>query len=242
MKTTIIIPHWNQADLLGRCLELLEQRTPHFCASVLVIDNGSTDHTPEVLRRHPLVRSRRLDSNRGFAVACNIGASMAETPYICFLNNDTEAKLGWLHPLEATLDAEPDVAAVGPKLLYPNGKIQSGGVRIYRNAKGSVTTAAEMFRGEPGDHPAANTRRDSAITGACLLVRRSVFWDVAGFDERFRNGLEDVDLNLKLHQAGHRTVYEPASAVIHHCGASGRERHRYHRQNKQLLREKWRAA
>lgn len=233
MRVTIVIPTMNKPKLLGACLECLRGLE----VAIVVIDNGSDHETPGVLKQHPDVSVIRPVSNLGFARSCNAGARMATTDYLCFLNNDTEPQTSWLDPLVAILDKESTVGSVGPKLLFPDGTIQSGGIELVYDGD-SLSRARECFRGSPGDKLSANVRRDALTTGACFLVRRELFNELGGFDERFQNGCEDVDLGLRIQAAGYRCVYEPASVVIH-LESQTPGRMACVKQNRQLLREKW---
>lgn len=138
-----------------------------------------------------------------------------------FLNDDiTVIDSGWL---EALLEhgQRGDAGAVGAKLLYPDGRIQHAGVAL-----GLYGLGGHCFRGLPAStshyfHFSDIVRNCLAVTGACLLVRREVFWEVGGFDElEFPNTLQDFDFCLKLIQQGYRIVYTPHSQLYHHETAS----------------------
>ena len=175
------------------------------------MDNGSRDGTQELLRTHPLgVRCIRNAENLGFGVACNQGASEARSDYLLFLNNDTIALPRWLEPLINAVEGDAAVAMVGSRLLYADGTLQHAGVVMSRLFR----TPYHIYRGVEGDHPAVNYAREfRAITGACMLVRRSIFETLGGFDTGFRNGYEDIDLCLKVGLRRHRILYEPKSTL-----------------------------
>ncbi|MBC8017590.1 MAG: glycosyltransferase, partial [Verrucomicrobia bacterium] len=207
---SIIIPLFNKSDYTRRCLETLTASTPQHLYELILIDNGSSDGTSELLAGLPSnVKVIRNQVNRGFSKACNQGAQAASGKYLLFLNNDTEPQPGWLEALLNIADQDPAVAAVGSKLLFPDGTIQHAGVVI---ADDRVTldplVGKHIYSGFPADDPSANVVRGyQAMTAACLLVRRDSFAEVDGFDEEYWNGYEDVDLCFKLGQKGWKLIY-----------------------------------
>jgi GT2 family glycosyltransferase len=124
---------------------------------------------------------------------------------------------GWLAVLRSRLARDPRLAAVGPKLLYPDGAIQHAGLFFARDAEGGWGSN-HYCKGWPRAHPpACRARRVPAITGAAFAVRRGAFEAVGGFCTEYVLGdFEDSDLCLKLHAAGHAIAYEPAAELIHH--------------------------
>ncbi|QDU61543.1 N-acetylglucosaminyl-diphospho-decaprenol L-rhamnosyltransferase [Planctomycetes bacterium Pan216] len=243
-KTSVVIPVFNQVEFTRSCLASLEADPEGVALEIIVVDNGSTDETPAVLEqaatRLPMLHVVRNEENLGFAKACNQGVGRACGEYVLLLNNDTELRRDWLAPLVAILDADPKVAAVGNKLLYPDGRIQHAGVAIAEATGNDPLLAANVFDGSPADVPEADERREyQAVTAACMLLRRSAFEAVGGLDEGYWNGYEDVDLCFSLRAAGWKIVYEPSSVVIHHTSKSGPERFRKVSDNIKRLHEKW---
>ena len=117
------------------------------------------------------------------------------------------------------------MAIAGPRLLFPDGTIQHAGVGFLRNALGVMPQ--HVFHHQDGMLPAARgTYELDCVTGACLVIRRDVFEQLGGFDEGYRNGLEDVDLCLRARMAGHRVVYRGDIAFVHAEGASRGRRER----------------
>jgi GT2 family glycosyltransferase/glycosyltransferase involved in cell wall biosynthesis len=213
---SIIIPTWNGLHLLRDCLWGLRSHTLG-SYEVLVVDNGSSDPTPEALRRVSGVRLLELGSNLGFARACNAGGAAARSRRLLFLNNDAVPLAGWLAPMLAALDRDPLIAIVGSRLLYPYGRlVQHAGIDI--NAEGDPYHPLKF---QPGDDPTvAVDRFVPAVTGACMLVRRDLFERLGGFDTKFENGYEDVDLCLRARDADHRVLYCGSSVLLHHEAAS----------------------
>jgi len=236
MACSIIIPVWNRRDLTEQCLIRLAEVTQGNEYEVILVDNGSTDTTPELLRAlSGDVRIIRNEENRGFAVACNQGARAAKAPYLVFLNNDTLPLEGWLEALIQEVEASPDVAVVGSRLLYENGSIQHGGLAF----SWLYGTAYHMYMRVAANAPMVTRRREmQAVTAACMLVRREAFEAVGGFDEGFRNGFEDVDLCLKIRERGGRVIYQPQSTLYHlESQTPGRKAHE--QDNVQRFKERW---
>ncbi len=240
---SIIIPTFNKIELTQGCLRTLYAQTPAPRHEVIVVDNGSTDGTPEFLRAEETAGRLRTilnAENAGFARACNQGAKAARGQYVVFLNNDTEVQSNWLGALYALGEADPAVAAVGAKLLFPDGTIQHAGVALADCWDHDPLLAFHLFAKEKSDFPLANQRRVyQALTAACLLVRKSHFDQAGGFDEHFWNGYEDVDLCLRFQERGWLTVYEPASVVVHYESQSGPARFLRAADNVALFHRKW---
>ena len=239
---SIIIPLFNNVEFTRHCLEALTTSTPQHLHELILIDNGSSDGTSELINGLPSdIKVIRNAKNQGFAKACNQGAQAADGKYLLFLNNDTEPKPGWLEPLFNTAEQDTCISAVGSKLLFPDGTIQHAGVIIADDRMTpDPLVGKHIYYGFPADHPEANISRGyQALTAACLLVRRDAFEAVLGFDEGYWNGYEDVDLCFKLGLKGRKLIYQPASVVVHHESKSGSERFAKAAQNIQRLHDKW---
>jgi GT2 family glycosyltransferase len=210
----VIIPTYNGAALTAACLDALLESPPSACSwRIIVVDDASTEDPRSALAGYgPDVQLVVHEHNTGFAGACNTGARAAgDCDYLVFLNNDTIPIAGWLDALVAETEGDGDVAAVGAKLLYPNGQVQHAGIVIHQNG-----LPYHVYAGLAGDHPAVNRPRDVvAVTAACLLTRRRDFEALGGFDTGFHNAYEDVDLCLRLREEGRRVRYCPGSVVIH---------------------------
>lgn len=186
---------------------------------MIVVDNASTDETPELLTaEHEAGRIRAIlnDVNRFYGPASNQGARAATRELVVFLNNDTIPRPGWLEALVGCLDRDPAVGAVGARLLYPDGRIQHAGIGFEPRGipfhPGRLAAGEDPALGVDRDHP--------AVTGACLLMPRELFFSVGGFDEDYVMYVEDVDLCLRVWQAGRRVRYCAASVVEHLESAS----------------------
>ena len=242
MDYSIIIPVFNKAELTRNCLAKLQ---PSLAGAgdgeVIVIDNASTDHTPEVLASFPWIRVIHNEKNLGFAGANNQGAREARGRILVLLNNDTEPITQWLAPMMRLFD-DPAVGVVGAKLLFENRTIQHAGVLVrWWPFSASGLYPFHYLVHEPGNTPEANVRRDyQIVTGACMATPRALYLDLGGLDEAYWNGYEDVDYCLNVRKRGLRVVYEPAATLFHYESKSGSQRFRRTQANLQLLAERWR--
>lgn len=242
LKVSIIIPVFNKVEFTKKCCEALAKNTPQALYELIIVDNSSTDGTRDYLKGvRGDVKIITNEKNLGFSRACNQGAQLASTNYLLFLNNDTEPMKGWLEPLLNILAQDSSVGAVGSKLLFPDGTIQHAGVVIVDDQKlPDPLVARHSYYGESGDTAEANQLRQyQALTAACLLIRKSVFHEVGGFDEDYWNGYEDVDLCFKLQTKNWKIVYQPESVLIHYESKSGPERYSKVSENIQRLHGKW---
>jgi GT2 family glycosyltransferase len=231
--TSIVVPVHNRASLTRQCLSVLTSTLPE-AVEIVVVDDGSTDITPEMLETYGArIRVIRHDEARGFASACNDGAAAARGRFIVLLNNDTIPQPGWLDALLTHAERYPAAAAVGAKLLFPNDTIQHAGVVICADR-----SPRHIYMGFPSDHPAVNkSRRFQVVTAACVLLRRDAFEAVGGLDEDFHNGFEDVDLCLRIGEHGHEVWYCHRS-VLHHFEKGTRSDERFE-ENLSLYRRRW---
>jgi len=224
-KVSIIIPNKDHPQLLKRCIHSIYANTSEEQFEILIVDDQSRDaslltYYRQMQETKPNFRVLEGSSPFNFSRACNLGAKAARGDLLLFLNNDTEVLDGdWLSNLSGPCTL-PGVGAVGAKLIYPNGKVQHAGVVI-----GLEGHAAHVFQGVLNDPltPYGHVdwmRNVSAVTAACMLVPKDRFWEVGGFDERFQIAFGDIDLCLRLRDAGYRIVYTPDVCLIHHEGKS----------------------
>jgi GT2 family glycosyltransferase len=158
-----------------------------------------------------------LPANFGFAAASNAGAALAKAPTVLFLNSDViPDRPGWLPTLQAGLEAEATLAAVGPKLLFDDDSLQHAGLYFARDFSGKWYNA-HYYKGLPRDFgPACEGRLVPAVTGACLLMRTALVERLGGFSEDYIIGdYEDSDLCLRLRDAGHEIGYVPEAELYH---------------------------
>jgi GT2 family glycosyltransferase len=241
MEYSIIVPVFNKAALTRQCLETIRPTLEGAGeGEIIVIDNASSDDTPEMLRAFPWARIVRNDVNLGFAGANNQGARMAHGRFLVLLNNDTLAQPGWLAAMLAAA-REPQVGAVGAKLLFPSGLLQHAGVLTAPVRFGSlgVLPYHDLF-GEKADAGPANRRRElNVVTGACLVTPKALYEELGGLDEGYWNGYEDVDYCFKVVERGLKVVYEPKAVLTHFESQSGVQRFRKAQANTARLAERW---
>ncbi|HWD10253.1 MAG TPA: glycosyltransferase family 2 protein [Solirubrobacteraceae bacterium] len=232
---SLVIPVHGRASLTQRCLDTLLPRLPAACEAI-VVDDASSDSTPALLSAYgTAVRVLSLPTNVGYARACNAGAALALHDTLVFLNNDTEALPGWLEALAAYAREHPAAEVVGAKLLYPTGSVQHAGVVI-----GQDGYPHNLYAGFPAQHPAVNrSRRLQAVTGACMLVVRSAFERVGGFDPAYVNSLEDVDLCMRIAEGGGEVHY-CHEAVLTHLESASRGHEERFEASVARYRERWR--
>lgn len=211
---TIIIPTFNQLHHTKACLEALQKTlSPALRARVYIIDNASLDGTQAYLaaleKEWPLLRWWGLEENRGFNYASNLGAEKADSEFLVFLNNDTIPQTGWLEALLQPM-SRSSIGIVGPKLVFPEtGHINHAGYVLNRQWGGFYP----IYQNVPHESEFVNrTREYQALLGACLLMRRTLFFEVGGFDDF---GLEDIALCLKVREKGLGVLYYPKSVVMH---------------------------
>ena len=244
---SILIPTRNGEKLVRQCLESIRAKTDYPAYEIVLVDNGSDDASAlgyfEALEREGLVRLLRDPLPFNFSRINNAAARFARGDYLVFLNNDIEVITpGWLTEMVSHA-RRPEVGAVGAKLWYPNDTIQHAGLVLVAG----LAAHAHLGR-KRGDHGyfsrASLTQSLSAVTAACLCVRRDVFDQVGGFDETLAVAFNDVDLCLRIGAAGYRNVYTPYAELYHHESASrGYEdtpqKMRRFQKEAELLRARW---
>jgi GT2 family glycosyltransferase len=223
-KVSIIIANRNRADLTLNCVDAVAKHTDDGLYEIVVVDNGSAANEVEMLiRASPhLFRIIALNRNAFFGEANNIGVEDAAGEYILFLNNDVIVTHGWLDQLLTALNNEFRAGAVGSKFLFPDGKLQEAGA--YIRADGwTVQLGGGAMRLPPGY--VDTTQVVDYCSAACLLMRKSDFLSLGGFDPIFDPAyFEDCDLAVRLRSRGLFTYYCGRAVVYHHVGAtSGRE-------------------
>lgn len=241
MRISVVIPTFNNWRLTLRCVDALMAATPPaLLAEIVVVDDGSTDGvsaawTAAQTRVTPLL----LERNRGFSGACNAGAAHCTGDAILFLNNDAFARPQTLSIMRDVLAGDSQIGIVGARLLYSDGSLQHAGLALL---PGAVSRWWHMHKRQPGTLPDANIPRDLlAVTGAALMIRRTLFAQLGGFDEGFINGWEDVDLCLRAWRAGARVRYEPR-AVLEHLESATLGREHNHERNERRFTERWDAV
>lgn len=221
---SIIICTRDQGKLLRAAIDSIRSRTTYEDHEIVVLDNGSRDAgTLDYLAhiaRQPRMTLVRDDSPFNYSRLNNAAVRHARGSILCLLNDDVEVLApGWLEEM-VSFAVQPGIGAVGARLWYPDGTLQHGGVII---GVGGVAGHAHprLARGQAGYFGRGVLQQElSAVTGACLVVRREIFEAVGGFDDRIEVAFNDVDLCLRIRTAGYRNVWTPFAELIHHESAS----------------------
>jgi len=216
---TLIIPTRDRVDLLRPCVESVFARTHYQPFELIVVDNQSSDSQAlaylAALAERPGVRVIRYDAPFNYSALNNFAARQAQGEVLAFVNNDVEViSPEWMEELVSHA-LRPEVGAVGAKLYYPDGPVQHGGILL---GMGGVADHAHRFL--PHDEwgyfgRARLVQAFSAVTGACLVVRKDAFWRAGGFNEALTVSLNDVDLCLRLRALGLRNVWTPYAELVH---------------------------
>ncbi|HKP95135.1 MAG TPA: glycosyltransferase [Fibrobacteria bacterium] len=216
----IVIPVFNKVELTRDCLASIARNYPQSVSpEVIVFDNASSDGTQAYLEQaqqeYEWLKVIRSKTNLGFAGANNKASELCDADILVFLNNDTIVQPAWLEKMLERID-DPGVGMVGSKLIYPDGRIQHAGI-VFDNQ--ATPTHIHHLAGK--DAAAVNAPMEyPAVTGACIMIKRSLYMDVGQMDTRYPMYYEDVDLCFKVREKGLKVIYQPESMVIHLEGRS----------------------
>jgi GT2 family glycosyltransferase len=197
-----VIPVYGDSPWLENCIKSLA------VDEIIVVDDASPE--PCVI---PEVRVHRRRENGGFGAACNDGAKLAHGDYLLFVNSDVELLPGCI---DAMLAASTEKSIVGAKLLYPDNRIQHGGV-YYVPSTGWFD---HRYRGRASDYAPASRTEHCLVTGALLLIPKAFFMELHGFDTSFRMSFEDIDLCMRALRAGGEVIYCGSATAYHVEGAT----------------------
>jgi len=239
-RVSIIIPTRDAPDVFGRCLKSIFEKTSYPTFEVIVMDNETTDPAAlELMEKHP-VRRIASPGRFNFSRANNEGAAAATGELLVFLNNDTEISSGdWLQHFAYYVE-QPDVGAAGALLAYEDQTVQHAGVAL-----GMRGTADHTMRRFPRDVDGyagslVCAREVSAVTGACLMIRKVLFEEIGAFNPHFFTAYQDVDLCLRLRGRGLRVIYTPQALLLHHESISRQSY--YDMIDRMLLLDLWEAV
>ena len=234
---SIITPSWNKVEFLKQMMESVEKNT-QWPFELIIVDNASDDGTQEyVLNADFKMKGQYLrnEENKGFAIPNNQGAKVAKGNYLLFLNNDTIVTKGWLTAMMNVFSEEKAVGIVGARLIHPgSGTIQHAGIIEHKSGMPD-----HIYFKKPMDYPPAMKRKQYfAVTGACMVIPKTLFEELNGFDEQYWCGWEDMSLCQEVRKRGYRIYYEPTSLVYHY---ESRTEGRYSKEgsNFSLYMNKW---
>ena len=214
---SVIVPVHNKFNVTYFCLCALLFAANKTNFEVVVVDDGSNDETLDLPTLAPNVTYCRNEVAQGFVRACNLGASHARGKYLVLLNNDTEPTVGWLDELLLAFDNFEQVGMAGSKLLYPDGRLQEAGGIVWNN--GNPWNYGRLAN--PWDSRYCYTRQADYLSGAAVMLPRTVWDQVGGLSDEFAPAyFEDTDLCFKVRDIGLKTYFVSTSIVYHFEGIS----------------------
>lgn len=225
-KISILIPNKDHSDDLRRCIESIKQRSTYDNYEIIIIENNSTEKATsdyyKTLKDDSRIKIVRYEGEFNYSKINNFGAKYATGEYLLLLNNDTQViTMNWLEAMLMYAQRE-DVGAVGAKLYYGDKTIQHAGVVI---GLGAHRTAGHTHYKINYDNlgymgKLCYAQNVSAVTGACLMVKKKIFDELGGLDEEFKIALNDVDFCLRIREKGYLNVFTPFAELYHFESAS----------------------
>jgi GT2 family glycosyltransferase/spore maturation protein CgeB len=254
---SFLILNRNGAIHLQRLFKAIEKNTLYPNFEIILIDNNSNDNSIQVIQEYSerlSIKLIRNSYNASFSEANNLAARKASGEYLLLLNNDVEPLKGWLSEMVSSIQHSRNIGSVGAKLIYSKQhgssinkkfefKVQHTGI-AFQTEKEFIQPFNTGKGLDPFD-PLTNVKGEkAAITAACLLVRKDVYFQVGGLDEEYIYGYEDVDFGLKLRAAGYKNIYCPTSVLFHHeFGSQEKDNRKDVRErrlkNRERLKKKW---
>lgn len=238
---SIIIPAYNEFQYTYNCLMSILKNTGDITYEVIIADDCSTDQTKNITDIVSGIRVVTTRKNLRFLLNCNHAAKYAKGKYIVFLNNDTQVQENWLQSLVRLIESDERIGMVGSKLVYPDGSLQEAGGILWRD--GSAWNYGN--RKNPEDSEYNYVKEVDYISGAAIMIRRTLWNKIGGFDEQFAPAYcEDSDLAFAVRAQGYKVLYQPLSVVVHFEGISNGTdlsdgQKMYQIKNQQKLLEKW---
>ena len=233
-KVSILIPTRNNYKMIKRCIDSIKKNTNYSNKEIIIIDNDSDNNYDDYskLKKYYESKSYKIINFKGnfnFSKMNNFATKRASGELLLFLNDDTKVlDSNWLGEL-VSVCMQDDVGAVGPKLIFSDNTIQHAGM-VFLNTGAGFHPGMRLEKNTDSYHNILNVMRDySAVTGACLLVKKEIFDKIGGFDDQFDVYYGDSDLCLKIVDAGFRVIYTPFTELLHegsnsiqywHAGAS----------------------
>lgn len=224
---SVLITSWNTRSLLADVLASIQEFPAGVPTEVIVVDNGSTDGSAEMVRtEYPEVHLIENSQNRGFAGGNNQALGASSGRAVLLLGSDTRVTEGSLRTMLEYLESHPGVGAVSPRLLYPDGRPQYS-CRRFPRLRDAVATYLSLEVLVPQytmrDFDFDTIQEVEQPAASCMMIRREVIDAVGFFDERYSILYNDVELCQRIHRRGWSIVYHPDATVIHHGSASTRQ-------------------
>ena len=238
---SIIVPVYNQWKYTYSCIDAIKKHTEGIAYEIIVVDDVSTDETKQIKSIIKNLRVLRNQKNMGFLKSCNKAAKLAKGEYLVILNNDTLVQQHWLQYLIELIETDKTIGIVGPKFIYPDGRLQEAGGIIWKDA-----TGWNFGKFEEASKPEYNYVKEvDYISGACIMIKKELWEKVGGFDEIYAPAyFEDADLAFTVRQHGFKVIYQPKSIVTHFeglsCGTNVENGIKnYQLKNRNKFSEKW---
>jgi GT2 family glycosyltransferase len=240
-KVSIVIPVYNKWEYTAACLRSLAETAAEAPFEVIVVDDGSSDETPERLEKIEGLTAIRNEQNLGFIGSCNRGAEAARGEFIVMLNNDTQVLKGWLDALLDTFAQFPDTGIAGGRLVFPDGRMQEAGGIVFNDGSGW-----NYGKFDKPDRPEYQFVREADYcSGACIMMPTGLFRELGGFDDHYAPAYyEDTDLAFRVRAKGLKARVQPAATIVHHEGATsgtdlGSGAKRFQAVNREKFLERW---
>lgn len=215
-EVSIVIPVYNQFDYTYNCLKAIQKNSGDVAYEIIIADDCSTDATEHISDIVSGIKVVRNKENLRFLLNCNNAAKHAVGEFILFLNNDTQVQNNWLRPL-IDLMKDQSIGMTGSKLIYDDGRLQEAGGILWKDG-----SAWNYGNKKNPSYPEFNYVKEvDYISGAAIMIRKSLWEEIGGFDERFVPAYcEDSDLAFEVRKHGYKVVYQPLSLVVHFEGVS----------------------
>lgn len=220
MKLSIIIVTWNTAKITQKCVQTINKFLKN--PEIIIVDNGSKDNTVELLSKEKNVKIIKNNSNLGFSKANNIGLKHASNEYLLFMNSDMELIDNSIDNLLEYFKNKDNIGIIGPKFLnpdltpqasvFPRQTILNAFREFWLNQKNTYSKYTPNTK---------NPIKVWAISGGCILTRKTFFESIGGWNEKYFFYFEDMDLCRKINKIGKDVIFYPQCQIIHRHGASG---------------------
>ena len=250
MDLSIIIVNWNSKEYLRKCIASILAMTHGIEYEIVVIDNASFDGCDEILRQYyPQVQFIQSDQNLGFARANNLAFEASSGRNILFINPDTEIKSSAIEILHKELTSLPYAGIVGAKLVSDDGSVLVNCIQVFPTILNQMLNIDLLRNCKPLSrlwgmrsllYGSKIPKEVDVVSGACLMIKRSLFEKVGMFSDDYFMYSEDVDLCYKIKKSGSKVYYVPNAVVVHYGGASSSQSNVSNFSNVMLLESRWR--
>lgn len=230
MDLSIVIVNWNSKDYLQKCIASIMDSKTEIRFEIVVIDGGSFDGSGEMLKQcYPQVKFIQSDKNLGFAKANNVAFKASSGSHILFLNPDTEVVIPAIDILFDQMQKLSRAGAIGCKLLNADGSVQTSCIQSFPTILNQLLDSEFLRALFPNSRlwgmaslfsPATGPAEVEVLSGACIMMRRSLFEQIGQFSEDYFMYAEDSDLCYKVRRAGYKNYYIPDATIFHFGGGS----------------------